>query len=314
MAQGQAIRPQQEEPPQGPRARPRATRGSRSRSVRKANEQVMHSGNYAFRDRRARKGEFRRLWIVRINAACRENDISYSRFVAGLKAAEIEVDRKVLADLAVRDSAAVRRAGHAPHARRSKLPDRRRARSGRATARSGGCVSCCAIRGPRAPRRRVRGRGPARGRRRARPRRRARGGVPRPAARSARSPRSSRRLARRASPSSALKEGVLEKVGTTRTPQPVLAVAPMPGASIATRSAATASWSWRVGARRSRQPRHARAQRGGAGAAAIVLGAGIGRRVQSQGRAGVGRCDLRDPGGRRGVGRVDCGGGARRAR
>src|SRR3954469_18482770 len=81
-------------------------RGSRSRSLRKANEQVMHSGNYAYRDRRARKGEFRRLWIVRINAACREHDISYSRFVAGLKAAEIDLDRKVLADLAVREPAA----------------------------------------------------------------------------------------------------------------------------------------------------------------------------------------------------------------
>jgi large subunit ribosomal protein L20 len=80
--------------------------GQRSRSFRKANEQVMHSGNYAFRDRRARKGEFRRLWIVRINAACRENGISYSRFVAGMKAAEIDVDRKVLADLAVREPAA----------------------------------------------------------------------------------------------------------------------------------------------------------------------------------------------------------------
>ena|SRR5437588_3831892 len=80
--------------------------GSKSRTYKSANEQVMHSGNYAYRDRRARKGEFRRLWIVRINAACRENDISYSRFVAGLKAAEIEVDRKILADLAVRDSAA----------------------------------------------------------------------------------------------------------------------------------------------------------------------------------------------------------------
>ena len=80
--------------------------GSRSRHLRAANEQVMHSGQYAYRDRRARKGQFRRLWIVRINAACRENDISYSRFVAGLKAAEIEVDRKILADLAVRDSAA----------------------------------------------------------------------------------------------------------------------------------------------------------------------------------------------------------------
>ena len=81
-------------------------RGSRSRSVRKANEQVMHSGNYAFRDRRARKGEFRRLWIVRINAACRQNGISYSRFLAGLRAAEIDIDRKILADLAVRDSEA----------------------------------------------------------------------------------------------------------------------------------------------------------------------------------------------------------------
>ena len=80
--------------------------GARSRHFKAANEQVMHSLRYAYRDRRARKGEFRRLWIVRINAACRENDISYSRFVAGLKAAEIEVDRKILADLAVRDSAA----------------------------------------------------------------------------------------------------------------------------------------------------------------------------------------------------------------
>ena len=79
--------------------------GARSRHFKAANEQVMHSGNYAYRDRRARKGEFRRLWIVRINAACRENDISYSRFVAGLKAAEIEVDRKILADLAVREPA-----------------------------------------------------------------------------------------------------------------------------------------------------------------------------------------------------------------
>src|SRR5215218_6381367 len=81
-------------------------RGARSRSLRKANEQVMHSGNYAYRDRRARKGEFRKLWIVRINAACRQEGISYSRFIAGLKAAEVDVDRKVLADIAVRDSEA----------------------------------------------------------------------------------------------------------------------------------------------------------------------------------------------------------------
>ncbi len=80
--------------------------GSRSRSFRKANEQVMHSLQYAYRDRRARKGEFRRLWIVRINAACRLNDISYSRFIAGLKAAQVDVDRKLLADIAVRDAGA----------------------------------------------------------------------------------------------------------------------------------------------------------------------------------------------------------------
>src|ERR671935_291446 len=80
--------------------------GARSRHFKKANEQVMHSLRYAYRDRRARKGEFRRLWIVRINAACRERDISYSRFIAGLKAAQVDVDRKVLADIAVRDAAA----------------------------------------------------------------------------------------------------------------------------------------------------------------------------------------------------------------
>jgi large subunit ribosomal protein L20 len=80
--------------------------GARGRHFRKANEQVMHSLQYAYRDRRARKGEFRRLWIVRINAACREHGIAYSRFIAGLKAAEIDLDRKMLADLAVREPAA----------------------------------------------------------------------------------------------------------------------------------------------------------------------------------------------------------------
>ncbi|MBI2709909.1 MAG: 50S ribosomal protein L20 [Actinobacteria bacterium] len=80
--------------------------GNKSRSYRAANEQVMHSLQYAYRDRRARKGEFRKLWIQRINAACRENGISYSRFVAGLKAAGVEVDRKILADLAVTDAGA----------------------------------------------------------------------------------------------------------------------------------------------------------------------------------------------------------------
>jgi len=77
--------------------------GNKSRSYRAANEQVMHSGQYAFRDRRARKGEFRKLWIQRINAASREHGMSYSRFINGLHTAGVEVDRKVLADLAVSD-------------------------------------------------------------------------------------------------------------------------------------------------------------------------------------------------------------------
>ena len=80
--------------------------GNKSRSFRAANEQVMHSGNYAFRDRRARKGDFRQLWIQRINAAARQNGMSYSRLINGLKVAEVEVDRKVLADLAVTDPTA----------------------------------------------------------------------------------------------------------------------------------------------------------------------------------------------------------------
>jgi large subunit ribosomal protein L20 len=75
--------------------------GNKSRSFRAANEQVMHSMQYAYRDRRARKGDFRQLWIQRINAAARINGTSYSRFIAGLHRADAEVDRKVLADLAV---------------------------------------------------------------------------------------------------------------------------------------------------------------------------------------------------------------------
>ncbi len=80
--------------------------GNKSRSFRAANEQVMRSGNYAFRDRRARKGEMRRLWIQRINAGTRQHDMSYSRFIAGLNAAGVEVDRKALAEIAVTDPAA----------------------------------------------------------------------------------------------------------------------------------------------------------------------------------------------------------------
>ena len=81
-------------------------RGQRSRLYRKAKGQVTHSLGYAYRDRRARKGDFRRLWIQRINAAARANGMTYNRFIQGLKAAEIEVDRRMLAELAVNDEAA----------------------------------------------------------------------------------------------------------------------------------------------------------------------------------------------------------------
>jgi large subunit ribosomal protein L20 len=79
-------------------------RGQRSRLYRKAKEQVLHSLNYAYRDRRARKGDFRQLWITRINAAARQNGMTYNRFIQGLKVAGVEVDRKILAELAVNDA------------------------------------------------------------------------------------------------------------------------------------------------------------------------------------------------------------------
>ena len=96
--------------------------GNRSRSFKSANEAVLHAGNYAFRDRRARKGDFRSLWIQRINAGARTHGISYSRLIAGLKNAGVEVDRKVLADLAVTDDAAFGRLCHL--AAGAERPDR----------------------------------------------------------------------------------------------------------------------------------------------------------------------------------------------
>jgi large subunit ribosomal protein L20 len=78
-------------------------RGQRSRLYRKAKEQVAHSLVYSYRDRRAKKGEFRRLWIQRINAGARANGMTYNRFIQGLREAGVEVDRKILADLAVHD-------------------------------------------------------------------------------------------------------------------------------------------------------------------------------------------------------------------
>jgi len=81
-------------------------RGQRGRLYRKAREQVMHSMRYAYADRRTRKGDFRRLWITRINAATREHGLSYNRFMSGLRLAEIEIDRRMLSEMAVNDPAA----------------------------------------------------------------------------------------------------------------------------------------------------------------------------------------------------------------
>jgi large subunit ribosomal protein L20 len=80
-------------------------RGQRSRLYRKAKEQMLHSMQYAYRDRRDKKGDFRQLWITRINAAARANGMTYNRLIQGLRLAGIEVDRKILADLAVNDAA-----------------------------------------------------------------------------------------------------------------------------------------------------------------------------------------------------------------
>src|SRR6478752_2639939 len=78
--------------------------GARSRRYRVAKEQLLHSGVYAYRDRRDRKGQFRRLWITRIGAAARQNGLSYSQLMHGLSLAGVQVDRKILADIAVRDA------------------------------------------------------------------------------------------------------------------------------------------------------------------------------------------------------------------
>ncbi|HLV59574.1 MAG TPA: 50S ribosomal protein L20 [Natronosporangium sp.] len=84
-------------------------RGQRSRLYRKAKEQMLHSLQYAYRDRRDRKGDFRQLWITRINAGARANGMTYNRLIQGLRLAGVEVDRKILADLAVNDEAAFAR-------------------------------------------------------------------------------------------------------------------------------------------------------------------------------------------------------------
>src|SRR5688500_20317045 len=94
-------------------ARAKGFRGARSRRYRIANESILHAMRYEYRDRRKRKGDFRKLWITRINAAARMEGLSYSRFMNGLKRAEIEIDRKILADLAVREPETLKEPGGA---------------------------------------------------------------------------------------------------------------------------------------------------------------------------------------------------------
>ena len=176
----------------------------------------MHSGNYAYRDRRARKGDFRKLWIVRINAACRQQGISYSRFIAGLKAAEVEVDRKVLADLAVRDSDAFGALVSTARGPRSGVTDREPVALGSKHSEIKRLRSL--LRDPSARRGvGVRARGPAHRRGRAGEGCDLRCDLPRPE----RGPRSEISCSSPEAdevPIFDLKEGVLEKLGSTRTP------------------------------------------------------------------------------------------------
>ena len=255
---GQAIRPGQEAPPGDPREGRGVLRARRAAASARPTSRSCTRCSYAYRDRRARKGEFRRLWIVRINAACRQHDISYSRFVAGLKAADIEVDRKVLADLAVRDARRVRRARHrgsrgarssvsrlplGPRHQRgqatARAPPRSEGRVGRGRVRHRGAASCSTPRSSTASRS-SRSTSPP---------------VP-----SARSRRSSPGCAARVRPIEGLKEGVLESIGDTVTPQPVLAVARIPATSLGDLSASEAARSVRSSSRSTCRTRATRAR------------------------------------------------------
>ena len=106
-------------------------RGQRSRLYRKAKEQVTHSLVYSYRDRKARKGDFRRLWIQRINAAARAQGMTYNRFIQGLNLAGVEVDRKILADLAVNDAPRSPRSSRPPRPRCPRTSTRPRPPEGR---------------------------------------------------------------------------------------------------------------------------------------------------------------------------------------
>ena len=264
--------------------------GNKSRSVRAANEQVMRSGQYAFRDRRAKKGEFRRLWIQRINAACRLDDISYSRFIAGLNAAGIEVDRKILADLAVTDTDGVRqpgRGGEGGAAERDRRLDgfnnpqvqRLRRLLGRRSARldEGAFV----VEGPSLVRRGGRGRladrGPVRRRR-----------APRQSTRCPASFELRRRRRSSGSPRPSRRSRCWPSCGPGDWP--------IPRRRLARRRGATASPTRATSARS--------CARGGRGADARRAHPRLGRSVQPEGRARLRRRAVPRPGGRRAP--IDC--------
>ena len=100
--------------------RAKGYRGGRSKLTRTVKETLLRSGQYAFRDRRTRKREFRKLWIIRINAACRQHDLRYSEFIHGLKLAGIEMDRKTLSELAIHDEAGFKQVVEAVRAKLSE--------------------------------------------------------------------------------------------------------------------------------------------------------------------------------------------------
>ena len=100
--------------------RAKGYRGGRSKLTRTVKETLLRSGQYAFRDRRTRKREFRKLWIIRINAACRQHDLRYSEFIYGLKLAGIEMDRKTLSEMAIHDEAGFKQVVEAVRAKLSE--------------------------------------------------------------------------------------------------------------------------------------------------------------------------------------------------
>ena len=245
----------------------------------------MHAGQYAFRDRRARKGEMRKLWIQRINAACRLNGTSYSRFIAGLKAAEDRVDRKVLADLAVTDPAAFTRTGRRSRSTRSRPrwraePARRQQpdRSSSCGASWGAAVRVTTTVGSSSRARRW---SPTRSRR--------------DSSSTPSTPTRTSSVTGVEPIGAPVAAGVLDRVLDTVTPQGVCAVAPI--LTVARRRDRGGRRHGRTTDRRARPRRRSRqrrarscAPREASGCVGVVAHRGLGRPLEPQDRARLGRC------------------------